>query len=345
MAARHLYGRAPKFVFPADRTPSVVKSQPKRILHFVPLRKLAAFEKDLAHSNLPRQSASTRQKLSPQVLPTRKYIFVRNPYIRLLSGYVDKLFAINPVFWKIIGREILMSTRYRNMPNAFEQTCGDDVAFEEFVSYILESDDRDLQIDGHFAPIHRHCGICEIPYDYIGKMETFLDDMMFFADDMGMLDQNGTKHTLLNEGVRGVNQMFIRNARFVYTHWRHEMEACGVTLHQGLHVTWKRWQIRGMISMEIPFPKEANDVKITCDKFVALATKAHARSSPDILSKGKALALKEAYGSLSHEVKIKLRKYFEPEFVMFDYESNPDFVFGEYENSENIFSFFGDKYN
>ncbi|XP_046567058.1 carbohydrate sulfotransferase 13-like [Haliotis rubra] len=312
------------------------------------IRMLAVFEKDLAHksrSNLTTQSA-TRRKLSPlQILSTRKYIFVRNPYTRLLSGYVDKFFAVNPAFWKIIGREIVMSTRYRDMPNAVEQTCGDDVRFDEFVSYILDSDDRDLQIDGHFAPIHRHCGICEIQYDYIGKMETLLDDMVYFADDMGMLDLNGTKHTLLNEGVRWVNQMFFRNACSLFTHRRDAMESCGVTLNQGLHVTWKRWQIRGMISMEIPFPDEANDVEITCDKFVALATEANARSNPDILSRGKDLALKEAYGSLSHEVKIKLRKYFEPEFVMFDYESNPDFVFGEYQNSENIFSFFGNKYN
>ncbi|XP_046371048.2 uncharacterized protein LOC124145348 [Haliotis rufescens] len=281
-------------------------------------------------------------------MSTKKYAFVRNPYTRLLSGYVDKIFSVNPTFWKNSGYNALKLIRYKNRTvtrpeQELNATCGTDITFAEYVDFILYQLEGNIPIDNHFVPIHRQCAFCGTEYDYIGKMETFLQDMVYVAGALGVMEHNSTREVVLKEGIHGVDIMFYRNARNLFNGRRKDMEACGVTLSQGVRATWKRWQIRGMISMEIPFPVEANGIGITHTQFYKLGQEAHARSDPNILVQGKHLALREAYGTLTYVAKAKLRTMFHPEFELFDYESTPEFVFGKYEKTK--FSFFDHKFD
>ncbi|XP_046567070.1 uncharacterized protein LOC124275537 [Haliotis rubra] len=285
-----------------------------------------------------------KSTLLPQKLyrSTIKYTLVRNPYTRLLSGYVDKIFSVNPYYWKRTGYRSLQVIRYKNRTLPVNTTCGTDITFAEFVDYILYQNDRHILNDKHFVPIHKQCAFCDSGYDYIGKMETFVDDMVYVADALGMMEHNSTREVIIKEGFHGADGIFYRNTRNLFEIRRKGMEECGVTMPQGLRATWKRWQIRGMISMEIPFPTEAKRNDITYTQFYELALKAHSRSDPNMLSKGKQLALREAYGTLTYKAKVKLRTFFDPEFEMFDYDSTPEFVFGEYEKPK--FSFFDNKF-
>ncbi|XP_046372892.2 carbohydrate sulfotransferase 8-like [Haliotis rufescens] len=269
--------------------------------------------------------------------------FVRNPYTRLLSGYVDKIFSINPMYWKKVGSKAAETVRGKEISSAGNASCGSDVTFAEFVDFILYSNDNKMDIDRHFNPIHRHCGFCNVDYDYIGKMETFVDDMVFVSDVMGLLKYDKSREAVIHWGLEGVHHMIYSNAFNVFTSRRLQMERCGVTLIEGLRVTWKRWQIRGMISMDLPFPLKADENHVTFERFNELAQKAHNESDPKVLSEGKKRALREAYGSLTYEAKVRLRKLFEPEFQMFEYDPMPDYVYGKYRKDDK-FSFFDNKF-
>ncbi|XP_067681542.1 carbohydrate sulfotransferase 13-like [Haliotis asinina] len=301
-----------------------------------------------AYNRIPDTSLKKSWFVKSTVLPqglyrsTIKYTFVRNPYTRLLSGYVDKIFSVNPHYWKGTGYHCLKVIRYKNRTLPVNTTCGTDITFAEFVDYILHRNGRHILNDNHFVPIHRQCAFCASGYDYIGKMETFVEDMVYVAEALGMMKHNSTREVVVKEGLHGVDGMFYRNARNLFGVRRKGMEECGVIMDQGLRVTWKRWQIRGMISMEIPFPAEAKRKDITYTQFVELALNAHSRSDPNVLLKGKQMALREAYGTLTYETKVTLRTFFEPEFEMFDYDSTPEFVFGEYKKAK--FSFFHNKF-
>ena len=54
-------------------------------------------------------------------------MFTREPYSKLLSGYIDKLFAPNPYFWNVIGRFIIQ--KFRKYPSLRSLECGHDVTF------------------------------------------------------------------------------------------------------------------------------------------------------------------------------------------------------------------------
>lgn len=56
-----------------------------------------------------------------------KVMFTRQPYSKLLSAYVDKLYSPNPFFWGKIGRHIVR--KFRSRPSAKSVACGHDVTF------------------------------------------------------------------------------------------------------------------------------------------------------------------------------------------------------------------------
>ena len=89
---------------------------------------------DIGISRALDAKRTTLSKINPE---DRKWLeenataimWVRDPYARLLSGYVDKLFAPNPYFWNVIGGHIISSHR----PGGAEGKCFHDVTFPEFI--------------------------------------------------------------------------------------------------------------------------------------------------------------------------------------------------------------------
>lgn len=98
-----------------------------------------------------------------------KWAVVRNPFVRTLSGYLDKVRRGEPQFNNIRNKVALL----RNVPTeAVEHT---DVTFEEFC-HALQMFGRPLDFDQHWRPQYQHiCGDI-IPYTYIGKLETLDED-------------------------------------------------------------------------------------------------------------------------------------------------------------------------
>ncbi|XP_078379364.1 carbohydrate sulfotransferase 11-like isoform X2 [Oculina patagonica] len=104
-----------------------------------------------------------------------KFMFVREPFERLLSAYKDKYVHPRSVdkdpFITVFGRKIIQNFR----PNASQEAIqsGYGVKWPEFVEYILNEGDKD---DWHWANYLDVCGFCDIKYDYVGHYETMVDD-------------------------------------------------------------------------------------------------------------------------------------------------------------------------
>nr|KAG5696702.1 hypothetical protein BaRGS_012071 [Batillaria attramentaria] len=72
-----------------------------------------------------------------------KVLFVRDPYARLWSVYVDKFLL--PDFWLEHGLTIV--NQRRDKPR---KDCADDITFQEFLTYALT-----FNFDPHWMPVHR----------------------------------------------------------------------------------------------------------------------------------------------------------------------------------------------
>lgn len=91
----------------------------------------------------------------------KSFAFVRNPYSRVLSCYIDKIVTNE---WE----------RARHLPAlGFEK--GSDVSFEEFLEVIVEQ--KVSEMDIHWCPQTELLAPDHIPYDFIGRFETFSYDL------------------------------------------------------------------------------------------------------------------------------------------------------------------------
>ena len=133
--------------------------------------------------HLVRLSKYSMEEIRQKLETYSKYLFVRHPFARLLSAYINKFDnSKNTHYPKKIGYEIIK--KYRANPSNESSTFGLDVTFEEFIEYLLDLR-SDRRIDDHWAPYHTMCQPCVVHYNFIGKYETLDADAREALTRMG----------------------------------------------------------------------------------------------------------------------------------------------------------------
>ena len=99
-----------------------------------------------------------------------KFLFVRHPFVRLVSAYRNKLYERNDFFNGFYGQRILRMYRKNMTEREYKKGAG--VTFYEFVSWLIEKEAFDV----HWTPVSWLCRPCMIEYDFVGEMDTLLVD-------------------------------------------------------------------------------------------------------------------------------------------------------------------------
>ncbi|XP_014786520.1 carbohydrate sulfotransferase 11 isoform X2 [Octopus bimaculoides] len=249
----------------------------------------------------------------------KKIIFVREPYSRLLSAYVDKLF-VRSSRWQLVLRKI------SNANNRPRRKCYNNVTFAEFVTYFVKTITNGLNTDGHFMPMYTHCKPCLIKYDFIGKLESFQNDaekMMAFIglSDHKYLIQKAKNASVLDELTDAAHILFSSDSNL--------KNPC-YDPYNAAQKTWRKLQMKGLISIHINFPySPQNWLNITKQEFLTSLMQKHQHSvnTDTNLSENRKMVLREAYQDIPDETKLKLKEIFEPDCLLFKYNPFPSFVF------------------
>ena len=102
-----------------------------------------------------------------------RFCFVRNPYARTLSAYLDKI-KFNPGPQKIkILRELGYDEKYIDK----------DITFDNFLSVI--ENQKPLEMDNHWRHQYFTTYQDSIKYDFYGRFESFADDFSFVLGKIG----------------------------------------------------------------------------------------------------------------------------------------------------------------
>lgn len=127
-----------------------------------------------SHIFLHRLPASVQQNVLQNY---RKFLFVRHPFERVLSAYLNK-FVEPPSSLKMMQREFGTQIIRYYRPNATRTEIeeGNDVSLLEFIQYLTEPSLSLSRNDGehyneHWEPINNICNPCAIQYDFIGHYE------------------------------------------------------------------------------------------------------------------------------------------------------------------------------
>lgn len=135
------------------------------------------YELEYAGTRFKTKSVHDRQSaplLSPFQLPddlmdevftSPKYFrfsVVRNPYTRILSCYLDRIVPAD-------------SAPYRQLMQTLKRPAGEKIGFAEFVRAICQQ--KPFDQNNHWRLQVAEIGLAQIAYDFIGKQETFAEDM------------------------------------------------------------------------------------------------------------------------------------------------------------------------
>ncbi|XP_061534531.1 carbohydrate sulfotransferase 12-like isoform X1 [Phycodurus eques] len=110
-----------------------------------------------------------------------KFLFVRDPFVRLISAFRNKFGRPNEDFYRQFGSVILR--RYGNLSGSLPETAAEAFAsgikptFQQFVSYLLDAEtEKESFFNEHWRQVYRLCHPCQVKYDFIGRLETLETD-------------------------------------------------------------------------------------------------------------------------------------------------------------------------
>lgn len=114
-------------------------------------------------------------------------LIVREPFVRLLSAYRDKLENITPPYYRKLARAIVAehrskATKTLGTIKSFGPT------FYEFVAYLVEKhkEENDSTFDEHWAPYYQFCSPCAVNFSVIAKVETLKQDSAYVIHQLGL---------------------------------------------------------------------------------------------------------------------------------------------------------------
>ncbi|KAM4531934.1 carbohydrate sulfotransferase 12-like [Odontesthes bonariensis] len=155
----------------------------------VPQRDPLAIPWDLVHNSSmhftfnkfwKRYGKFARHLMKVKLKKYTKFLFVRDPFVRLISAYRNKFEMRNDDFYRRFAQ--VMLRRYANQPTppatvdeAF--ALGIHPSFSHFIQYLLDPQtEKDMPFNEHWRQVYRLCHPCQIQYDFVGHLETAEED-------------------------------------------------------------------------------------------------------------------------------------------------------------------------
>ena len=111
-----------------------------------------------------------------------KFLFVREPFERVVSAFRDKFENPNSYYHPAFGRPIIR--KYRANASRDALLTGSGVTFREFVQYLVDAH-KPVGMDIHWEPSNKLCHPCLLHYDFIGKFENMEEEANFLLQKIG----------------------------------------------------------------------------------------------------------------------------------------------------------------
>lgn len=109
-----------------------------------------------------------------------KFLFVRDPFVRLISAFRSKFELENEEFYRRFAVPMLkLYSNRSSVPTSVREAfeAGLRVSFADFIQYLLDPRTEKLApFNEHWRQVYRLCHPCQIDYDFVGKLETLDED-------------------------------------------------------------------------------------------------------------------------------------------------------------------------
>ncbi|KAG7243249.1 hypothetical protein INR49_011688 [Caranx melampygus] len=132
-----------------------------------------------------------------------KFMFVRDPFVRLISAFRDKFMNPREYYYQNYGRYMLVHYgNQSNPPKKVDEAFQSGVrpSFYNFIQYLVDPlTQRRGPFQEHWRQMHQLCHPCHIQYDFIGHQETLQEEAEDLLMSLGL--QNDIKFPAAYENV------------------------------------------------------------------------------------------------------------------------------------------------
>lgn len=139
----------------------------------------------LARKKFPRPSEEELRDTinTPGVV---SLLVVREPFVRLLSAYRDKLENITPPYYRKLARAIVAEHR-EAATKVLGPIKSSGPTFYEFVAHLISKyASGTATFDEHWAPYYKFCTPCAVNFSVIAKVETLSRDSAYVIQQLGL---------------------------------------------------------------------------------------------------------------------------------------------------------------
>ncbi|XP_052798786.1 carbohydrate sulfotransferase 10-like [Mya arenaria] len=233
-----------------------------------------------------------------------RFMFVRSPFDMLFSAYVDKFVGPNPYFNRF-SRDKNNQCGYANF------------SFRQLLEYVIITDKKKQTLDCHVAKWDA-CLPCEVNYTYIGKMETFKDDITSILsalrqfkslDAMEAKSSNLHADDAIQDSVSGPYE------------WRKDIVKC-MSWPDALRRIWRKLQIRGVIGTKGFSLSEFEAESINKTDYINVLKKVREKSTANERHMMKQLSYIEAYRNIPEELLDSIKHVYRNEFNLFNFSND-----------------------
>ena len=266
-------------------------------------------QRGYVHTAMQKEVRKAQQSSGPYVIPAR------DPYSRLFSGYIDKIFLS---LFPMQESKIIESQR-KLIPGGSE--CVKNVTFLEFLKTIVMHVNEGEKINKHWAPITSLCNPCETDILVIAKQETFSTDVEFILNEVGVKnDKLEVIHNALHDHrLETTLPSYIREVLNHRTCKPKEKVAEDI---------WYTFKVNGYLKESVDFPLEHVSVKnftLTPDTLTRLVFKAISDNplTSEQSRRQRRRALIKAYHDIDEETIRGIQEVFKRDFALFGYSNEP----------------------
>ncbi|XP_070542459.1 carbohydrate sulfotransferase 11-like [Ptychodera flava] len=155
-----------------------------------------------------------------------KFMFVRHPFSRLISCFVDKV-VDNP-------DDNFLSVVLRNVRSAMGSNSTK-LTFPEFVDYLIKMEDVN-QLGTHYRPMYALCAPCSIKYDFVGNFESLQADAAYILNKIGAkfdfpnFVPHATNSSAKKNILRYFSQLSVEQIKALYRVYENDFKLFGYSI-------------------------------------------------------------------------------------------------------------------
>jgi len=250
-----------------------------------------------------------------------KVISVRNPYSRLFSAYIDKIYV--PLEWQYVKRNFILNTT--DVHESSPKYCYVyDVSFQTFLNNVIYLLKRG-KADRHWAPINDLCAPCSANPHIIIRQETYTEDVMSLLRFLNVSPSEYNAVASMLNRSQGSLDREKTVIDLVSSSFKRLNKSSHINLTCVPHVAEKMWhalQMTGHVPRQLMFPRAAVDWQSPTLKNLVAAFANRTRDmtlSRHHMSTQRQFFLKRAYRSIDRNTVQEIQKLYYTDFKLFGY--------------------------